>query len=148
MPSARDFLERLRPSGTPGAPSVSGVPADRASERSTELEALFSRLADVQAQAEQIRAQAADEARRRQEVAQERAQAILADARRRLDAERASASAAGRARAVELATTIVTDARRAAADLDERARQSQPAYVDRVVARATTQLFATTETSS
>ncbi len=85
----RDFLERLRPSGTPGAPSVAGVPADRLAERSTELEAVFALLEDVQAAGGPDPARLpSEEARRRREVAHERA-----------DAHRRRGAAPGRGRA-------------------------------------------------
>lgn len=140
MPSARDFLERLRPSGTPGAPSASGVPADRATERSAELESVFSRLADVQAEAERIRSQGREEAQRRRDSAAERGRAIMSDARRSIEAERAAAAAAGQSQAQELAHAIVTDAQAEATALAGRACDRQPAFVGLVVQRARAQL--------
>ena len=140
MPSARDFLERLRPSGTPGAPSASGVPADRATERSAELESVFSRLARVQAEAEQIRSQGQEEAQRRRDTAAERARAIVSEARRTVEAERAAAAASGQAEARELARAIVTDAQAEATALACRARDRQSALVELVVHRARAEL--------
>ena len=48
MPSVREFLERLRPSGTPGAPSAAGVPVDRVAEVAAELQDVFDALDTVQ----------------------------------------------------------------------------------------------------
>ncbi len=135
MPSARDFLERLRPSGTPGAASVSGVPADRTTERSAELEAVFALLADVQAEAEQIRSVAVIEAERRRVAAHERARAILSEARRSADAERAAAAAQGRDQSRAHADAIVDDARLAARTAAERARGRTPDFVEQVLDR-------------
>lgn len=140
MPSARDFLERLRPSGTPGAPSASGVPADRATERSAELEPVFSRLARVQAEAEQIRSQGHAEAQSRRDIAAERARAIVSEARRTVDAERAAAAATGQAEARELALAIVSEAQADSNVLAERARDRQSDFVELVVHRARAEL--------
>lgn len=140
MPSARDFLERLRPSGTPGAPSASGVPADRATERTAELEAVFARLVDVQEEADRIRTAAAAEARRRRESAGERAAAIVAEARRSVDAQRAAAAAAGHAEAQARAHEIIADARAVAATVTRDARLRQPDLVDLVVRNARIEL--------
>lgn len=140
MPSARDFLERLRPSGTPGAPSASGVPADRAAERSAELESVFSRLAGVQVEAEQLRSRGQEEAQCRRDAAAERARAIVSEARRRVEAERAAAAASGQAEAKELARMIGTDAQAEATALAGRARDRQSAFVELVVRRARAEL--------
>ncbi|SFG73131.1 hypothetical protein SAMN02787118_12726 [Streptomyces mirabilis] len=45
--SLRDFLERFRPVGTPGA-SATGVAADRTAERAAELEPALAQLTDGQ----------------------------------------------------------------------------------------------------
>ncbi|GAA1331576.1 hypothetical protein GCM10009647_071660 [Streptomyces sanglieri] len=55
--SLRDFLERFRPAGTPGA-SAAGVPVDRTAERASELEPTLAQLMDVQREAARIRASA------------------------------------------------------------------------------------------
>jgi hypothetical protein len=68
MAGARDFLERFRPSGTPGAAVRRSVPADRLAERSAELELLLALLAEMETEVAQIRAaaqQGADLRRRR-----------------------------------------------------------------------------------
>jgi hypothetical protein len=92
MPRARDFLERFRPGGTPGAVARPGVPADRQAERPAELEPLLALLAETEVEVAQISAGRA--ARRRPTTAEEqdRAQVGLAAAGRsrtcRPDSER------------------------------------------------------------
>ena len=55
MPQWRDFLERFRPAGTPGAAAQGGVPADRIADTAAELEPVFMMLDDVHAEAARIR---------------------------------------------------------------------------------------------
>ena len=134
----RDFLERLRPSGTPGAPSIAGVPADRLAERSTELEAVFALLEDVQAEVGRMGSAAEEQARHRRAVAHERADAILAEARRLAEAERAAAAASARAGAVEEVRAIRAGAQARALAIagDARSRRSALAVSVREQARA------------
>ncbi|MGQ4420037.1 hypothetical protein ACN6LA_007802, partial [Streptomyces sp. SAS_269] len=103
--SLRDFLERFRPTGTPGAAAV-GVPADRAAERAAELEPALARLTDVQQEAARIRV-AADEAAEalRRDAARE-AERVVADARERAPEVRRRAAA-----------PVLEDARREADDV-------------------------------
>ncbi|MFF4038263.1 hypothetical protein [Streptomyces sp. NPDC001816] len=100
--SLRDFLERFRPVGTPGA-SATGVPADRTAERAAELEPTLAQLTGVQQEAAGIRA-AADEA----------AEAVRRDTAR--EAERLVAAARERAaeRMPDLVERAVADALRLA----------------------------------
>jgi len=138
--SARDFLERLRPSAAPGAPASAGVPADRVAERSAELEALFGQLDAVQAEAERIRADGVAAAAQRREVAQRQARSLVADAQRRAQAERSAAAAAARASGEHDAERILAQAHREAEVLAERARARQAGLVDRVLAAARAEL--------
>jgi len=136
MPSVRDFLERLRPSGTPGAAALSGVPADRVAERSAELEPVLARLADAQAEASQIRRAADDEAQRRRVDAATRASALVAEARRMAEAERRDAAARAHARAATETHDRLEDAASESASIADVARAREPALVDRVVQQA------------
>lgn len=131
--SSRDFLERLRPSATPGAATRAGVPADRVAERSAELEPLLALLADVQAEAERIRAEARDEAGRRNRAAAEQARALVAEARRAAQAERQQTAAAARAAALTEAQARLAAAHAEAEQVDARAAERIPGLVDRVV---------------
>ncbi|CAL2057002.1 protein of unknown function [Streptomyces murinus] len=86
--SLRDFLERFRPTGTPGA-SAAGVPADRTAERAAELEPALARLTDAQQEAERIRAAARRTAEALRRDAAREAEQIVAAARERAPAVRA-----------------------------------------------------------
>lgn len=134
--SARDFLERLRPSAAPGAPAHAGVPADRVAERSAELEGLFAALDAVQAEADRITVDAVAEAARRRELARQQALSLVADAQLRAQAERSAAAAAARVTGEVAAAEILAAAHREADDLAERARARQADLVTRVVAAA------------
>ena len=137
----RDFLERLRPSGTPGAPSVAGVPADRLAEHSTELEAVFALLEDVQAHAAGIRLAAEQEAQRRREEACQQADAIVAGARRLADAERSAAAATARAGAAEQARAIADEAQNRAVSIAGESHTRSAALVAAVVEQARAELL-------
>lgn len=95
MPRAREFLERFRPVGTPGAAAAGGaVPVDVRAELAAELAPVLAALSDVDQQSHQIRADADDYARRRAAEASATAEALLADARRVADEQRLAAAAA------------------------------------------------------
>ncbi len=136
MPSVRDFLERLRPSGTPGAAALSGVPADRVAERSAELEPVLARLADVQVEASEIRRAADVEARRRRDDAATRARALVAEAHRMVEAERRDSAARAHARAAHETHDRLGEAASQSVAIADLARAREPALVDRVVDRA------------
>lgn len=136
VPSVRDFLERLRPSGTPGTAALSAVPADRVAELSAELEAVLARVADVQTEAAGIRRDAAAEAERRRDAALAQARGIVDEARRTAEAERRQAAASAQSQAAADLRHSVEDARRQAAAVAELARSREPELVSRVVALA------------
>ena len=138
----RDLLDRFRPSGSPGPPAMSGVPADRVTERSAELEPVFAMLADVQGEVEQIGSEAQREALHRRELAAERARVILAEARRAVDAERAQAAAAAQSGAAEQVADLVTDAQAAAESLAEQADARRSALVADILREARGELLA------
>jgi len=137
----RDFLERLRPSGTPGAPSVAGVPADRVAERSTELEAVFALLEDVQAEVRRIGSTGDQQARRRREAAHEQADAIIADVRRLAAAERAVAAASAQAGAADQVRAIHAGASMQAEAIAGEVRACRAALVASVVEQARADLL-------
>lgn len=133
--SLRDFLERFRPAGTPGASAV-GVPADRTAERSAELEPTLAQLMDVQREAARIRA-SADEAAEtvRQDAAREATELVAAARERAPEIRRQAAETVLRAARQE------ADALRAAGDgaasvVRRRARECMPDLVDHAVADA------------
>jgi len=136
MPQWRDFLERFRPAGTPGAATPRGVPADRVAEAAAELAPLLSLLDDVPIRVEQIRRRGVEQADQLRRDAGLRADAVVAGALARVKSVEAEASAQVRSSAaVEEADG---DAAHAMAIEQLRARTAvrMPEYVDRVVAAA------------
>ena len=134
MPRSRDLLQRFRLAGTPGAAAAPGVPADRLAELSAELDPLLTRLDDACAEADRVRADAAEEAQRRRHQAEEQARADVAAARSDADAERADAAARVRRHADEERERMLAEAEREAARISHRAADRMPEYVDRVLA--------------
>ncbi|HEX6919181.1 MAG TPA: hypothetical protein VF314_03025 [Actinomycetes bacterium] len=95
MPRGREFLERFRPVGTPGAAAAGeGVPADRRAELAAELEPVLALLADTQREAARLRDEADAYARRQASEAASAATIRLARARRTAEEERVAAAAA------------------------------------------------------
>lgn len=136
VPSVRDFLERLRPSGTPGTAALSAVPADRVAELSAELEAVLAQVADAQAEAAQIRRAAAVEAERRRDAGLARARSVVDEARRSAEAERRQAAASAQSQAAADIRHSVEAAHRQAAAVAALARSREPGLVARVVTLA------------
>ncbi|MGW2250964.1 hypothetical protein ACWCXH_12265 [Kitasatospora sp. NPDC001660] len=131
----RDFLARFRPAGTPGAPTA-GVPADRAAELATELEQPLDGLAQAQAEAAAIRAEAAAGAERiRQEAARNAARTVELAHARAPQVRADSAAAAGHAASAR-AAEVAAAAEQAEARIRGRARERMPALVDRAAALA------------
>ncbi|MGF7120592.1 hypothetical protein [Rhodococcus sp. AG1013] len=133
MPRSRDLLRRFRPAGTPGAAASTGVPADRVSELSAELAPILALVADDDAQADRVRAEAEQKAQRTTELAAQRARDRLTDARLRAEAERSAAAAQVGRGSAQQAERIVADARREADVVRERGRERIPDLVRRVV---------------
>ncbi|MFH8775817.1 hypothetical protein ACIF83_18535 [Streptomyces sp. NPDC085866] len=133
--SLRDFLERFRPVGTPGA-SATGVPADRAAERAAELEPTLAQLTGVQQEAADIRAAAevAAETVRRDTARQ--AERLVAAARERAPETRRQAAEPLLREARQEARTVRAAGDRAASAVRERAAERMPDLVERAVADA------------
>jgi len=136
MPRARDFLERFRGAGAPGAAATTGVPADRVAELSAELGPVLDLLADTQAEARTIRAEALREAERRRSAGAERARTVVATARRQAAAERAEAAAEVTGLAATESARLDADAQREAEAVRQCSVERLPAYVERAVAAA------------
>lgn len=106
LPQLRDFLERFRPAGAPGAAASAGVPADRSRELEAELRPVLALLEGVDAECARMVAQARHDAGQIIAAARDEAAADLADADQRarsardevmreiLDGARAEAAAA------------------------------------------------------
>ena len=97
MPQWRDFLERFRPAGTPGAAAQGGVPADRTADMATELEPVFMLLGDVHAAAARIIRRAAEQADEIRQDAGRQAAEIVARAQAQAETARAEAAVQSRA---------------------------------------------------
>ncbi|MEV7687479.1 hypothetical protein [Streptomyces bungoensis] len=133
--SLRDFLERFRPAGTPGA-SATGVPADRAAERAAELEPALARLARAQQEADRIRAEADEAARKIREDAAREAARLMAAAREQAPEVRRQAAHPSLDRARGEAQAVRAAGDSAAAAVRARAAERMPGLVERAVADA------------
>ncbi|MFJ7904684.1 hypothetical protein ACIQ6V_30075 [Streptomyces sp. NPDC096198] len=133
--SLRDFLERFRPAGTPGA-SATGVPADRIAERAAELEPALARLTDVQQQVARIRAAAEETAEALRRNAVREAERLLADAREQAPVVRRQAAEPLLREARQEADALRAAGDRAASGIRERAGERMPHLVDLAVADA------------
>lgn len=133
MPSARELLQRFRPVGTPGAAAPAGVPADRAAESARELQPVFDELGPTVEEAGRIRADAAEQARARQDRAAEEARRIVDAARLQAEADRADTTARIVRRAEEETAAALIEARRQAAEITRRANDRSAEYVRRIL---------------
>lgn len=133
--SLRDFLERFRPAGTPGA-SATGVPADRTAERTAELEPALAQLTDVQQEAARIRASADEAAAAGRQAAAREAAELVTAARERAPEVRRQAAEPVLQEARREADALRAAGDRAASAVRERARKRMPELVDRAVADA------------
>lgn len=134
MPRVRDLLYRFRPSGTPGAATAAGVPADRTVEAAAELEPVFAQLAETERQCAEIMARGRADADAIRARDSETARSILATGRALVPAERATAAARARdlGRAESRATLVA--GQREVEQVHVQVEESLPEYVERVVA--------------
>lgn len=136
MPQWRDFLERFRPAGTPGAAAQGGVPADRTAEMATELEPVFMLLDDVHAAAARIIRRAGEQADEIRQDAGRQAAEIVARAQAQAGTARAEAAVQSRALTAAENTRMEAERDRELEELRARAETRMPDYNDRVVAGA------------
>ena len=132
MPRGRDFLERFRPVGAPGAPAARGVPADRVAELAAELAPVLALLDPVQAQADAVLEDARAEAERRRNAARSVAEREVATARRRAESERATAAAGATRAADEQAGLDLATAQRAADEVASTSSERLPGLLSTV----------------
>ncbi|MEV5955355.1 hypothetical protein AB0M11_16550 [Streptomyces sp. NPDC051987] len=133
--SLRDFLERFRPTGTPGA-AATGVPPDRAAERAAELAPALARLTDVQREADRIRTAGEEAAGTIRREAEREAADIVAAARARALAVRRQAAEPVVQDALREADAVRAAGERAADAVRERGRAGLPPLVEEAVAQA------------
>lgn len=140
MPRVRDLLYRFRPSGSPGAATASGVPADRTVELAAELEPVFAQLAVTERECADLRARgrADAEAIRRRDA--EEARSILATGRALVEAERASALTGTRDQGEAESRATVLAGQEHADHIRRHVEDSLPLYVDLVVSSVRSQL--------
>jgi flagellar biosynthesis/type III secretory pathway protein FliH len=140
VPGVRDLLDRFRPAGAPGPAGAAGVPADRQESAADELAPVFAALAEVEAECERIRREAAQAAAWRRAEAAEQARAVVAQARGRAASIRAAAATRIRE---DTAAELAQLAARTTAEADELRRRSarqQPQLVSIVVDRVRAEL--------
>jgi vacuolar-type H+-ATPase subunit H len=132
VPGLRDYLDRFRPAGAPGA-GCTGVPADRSRELEGELTAVLALLDGVQAECAGVVAQARRDAERIVATARGEAAAVADDADRRARAARDEAAREVLAAARAEAVGTVARANQQALGVRDRARQRLPALASRAV---------------
>jgi vacuolar-type H+-ATPase subunit H len=140
MPRVRDFLDRFRPAGAPGAATAAGVPVERGLDLETELAPVFAALAAAQEECAVARRQAQREATDLSQEAATRAAAIVAGAHATAPAARAEEMARARQAADAETARLMADAEREAGAIRASARQRQPELLDRVMTVVRTEL--------
>ncbi len=133
MARSRSILERFRPVGTPGPAARPGVPADRVTELSAELQPVLSALDDTVEEARRIRTEASADAERLRREGTDRARSVLSQARRDAEAERADAAARVTERADRESADRLAAAEGEAAEVRRRGREVLPAQVEQVL---------------
>ena len=133
MPQWRDFLNRFRPAGAPGAAARVAVPADRSAELEAELRPVLALLDDANTGCARIVARARDEAAQIVAAARAEAAASLRDASGRAGAVRAAAVQQVMTVAHADAAGTVAAARQEAREVAGLARQRIPVLAARAV---------------
>jgi vacuolar-type H+-ATPase subunit H len=132
VPGLRDYLDRFRPAGAPGAGGT-GVPADRSRELEAELTAVLALLDDVHGECADVVAQARRDAERIVATAHGETVSVADGADRRARATREEAAREVLAAARAEAVGIVARADQQASLVRDRARQRIPALASRAV---------------
>ncbi len=136
MPQLRDFLDRFRPAGAPGAAARAraGVPADRSRELAAEVGPVLALLDEPTAEGAALVERARQDAASLLAAARAEAAAITANGARRARTVREEAlqEAVGAAQAE--AARMVADAQARAAQVQVLAEKRMPGLVERAVA--------------
>ena len=140
MPAVREFLLRLRPAGAPGSAGPAGVPADAGARAADELEPVFAALAPAVREAGRIRDQAQRQAVQITATANERARALLAQARADAVGERARVAAELTAQAGQDVSRFLERAGEEAAEVEREANGRRAERVALVIGRVRQQL--------
>lgn len=123
MPGLRELLNRFRPTGAPGAASVTGVPVDRRARAESELEPVFAALAASQWRCGELRRIATALAANRVTDAHAEAEAMIARAQRAAPQDRVASAVVARQAADAELTRIEQDADRRSVHVRERSDQ-------------------------
>lgn len=134
MPQLRDFLDRFRPAGAPGAAARAGVPVDRAGELAAEVVPVLTLLDDTRTECERIVARARRDAAAIMAEARAEAAAISADGDQRAQAVRHEAARQVTVAAATAAAAMVADAEQEAIRIRARAGQRMPRLVGAALA--------------
>jgi flagellar biosynthesis/type III secretory pathway protein FliH len=140
MPQWRDFLERFRPAGSPGAAAQGGVPADRIGDSAAELAPVFMMLDDVRSQATRVRRCAIEQAEIIRRDAGRRAAEIATAAESQAQMARAAEFERARKLTAAEGTRSATERTRELDELRARVEARMPDYIDRVLAAVATLL--------
>jgi cell division septum initiation protein DivIVA len=137
MPELRDFLDRFRPAGAPGAAARVSVPADRDRELADELTPVLALLDDTHDEYARILALAEDEAGHITAAARTRAAVIMTDADERANAARDAAARELVEAARVQAELAVASAGQEAARISGLADSRIPALAERAIRQIT-----------
>jgi hypothetical protein len=134
MPQLRDFLDRFRPAGTPGAAARAGVPADPAGELAAEVGPVLALLEGAAAARDEVIAAARHDAAAIVAGARDAAAGVAADGEQRAAAARDEAARLALAAARDEAELTVATAREQASRIRELAARRMPGIADRALA--------------
>jgi hypothetical protein len=128
-----NILDRFRPVGAPGAAVPAGGPASDALGPAAELAPVFAALAADVDSCRKLVEDARRDAGRELSRAQERADAMVSQARLDVDAEQARAAARVMEAASDQDAQLLGQASRKAAELEEAGTAKLPATVRKVI---------------
>lgn len=134
MTGFRDFLTRFRPVASPGRAAPGGVPADRSAELRAELAPPLALLEQAEADAQSVRERADAAVAARLHEAEVLAEEIVAEAREEARQVRELAAERSLRAAEAEATELVAEAEREATSVRHRARRRTPALTERALA--------------
>ena len=138
MPGWRDFLDRFRPAGAPGAASAAAIPIDRAAAAAAELMPLLERLDLAQDEAQRLRAAAREQAAQVRLAGRDESATLVQRVREHAETVAAQIVSDDSMAGVDLGTTSGAegpgDGRDVARVLTRRSEERLPEYVDQVVA--------------
>lgn len=136
MTTGRDFLERFRPAGAPGAAGGAGVPADRAAMVAAELGPVLAQLDGVHQECEELIRAAEREAARIGEEARAASVSVAEESERQAAAARDESAREVFARASAQVQAAAQAAAQRAVGVRCLAMERMPGLVAKAVGRA------------